>query len=354
MWANRTERMRERRKLRSSTLLLSFLLLLSQALAAERIDTRKLQQFRVNLPQVRIQLRPTPISLTPDMLDNIHNAIGHVTSDEFAAEDDSFRYLLWGDLLLDYSEEASVITLPSGIASFGGLSEAEGPSSETMWNWMERGILANLVDELHKKPGLEFIQKATLLLNQNQQDKEESTVSVGRTASSSSRSSDLPMIMGVAVTGAAAMLLLLAAFVTHRRKNKLKEASLNGTLNSSQVEARPDDNHSLADSFTVRTEDGGASAAPPPIVRTESFQKDRKLHVQKDMLTSPWSGRLPQTKQVAAESVLQPSYFVAAHERHNLEQQQQQTMVFQSPHDDEKVFCETEDQGTSTNDGNLV
>jgi hypothetical protein len=64
---------------------------------------------------------------------------------------------------------------------------------------------------------------------------------------------------------------------------------------------------SESDAFTVLTEDGDCSvikslaeqkshATGVPlrsIVTTETFERDRVVQVRKDMLTSPWTGRLP-------------------------------------------------------------
>jgi hypothetical protein len=53
------------------------------------------------------------------------------------------------------------------------------------------------------------------------------------------------------------------------------------------------------------------------LASTESFERERYVTVQKDMLTSAWSGRVSNQRNVSSESVLQPSHFLAATERRN-------------------------------------
>jgi hypothetical protein len=53
----------------------------------------------------------------------------------------------------------------------------------------------------------------------------------------------------------------------------------------------------------------------PPMVTAESFEHDRQVSLRKDMLTSPWSGRMPSIRTSQQESVLQPSHFTASQER---------------------------------------
>ena len=88
-----------------------------------------------------------------------------------------------------------------------------------------------------------------------------------------------------------------------------------------------DDSRSIADSessWTVATETGDSAAvysvATHPsaaLASTESFEHDRKVYLQKDMLTTTWSGGQHNTAGFVShsESVLQPSYFSVSHER---------------------------------------
>jgi hypothetical protein len=60
---------------------------------------------------------------------------------------------------------------------------------------------------------------------------------------------------------------------------------------------------------------GGRDMTVPPMVTAESFEHDRQVSLRKDMLTSPWSGRMPSIRTSQQESVLQPSHFTASQER---------------------------------------
>ena len=83
-------------------------------------------------------------------------------------------------------------------------------------------------------------------------------------------------------------------------------------------------------SFTIQTEAGDTSALKSiatnssganlwngvPLVSPESFEYQRSANnLQKDMLTSTWSGRVSSSQGAGRDSVLQPSYFSASQER---------------------------------------
>lgn len=53
----------------------------------------------------------------------------------------------------------------------------------------------------------------------------------------------------------------------------------------------------------------------PSAVSQESFLNQRCVNIQKDMLTSTWSGSLPSNQRPIMETVLEPSHFSASEER---------------------------------------
>lgn len=130
------------------------------------------------------------------------------------------------------------------------------------------------------------------------------------------------------------------------------------------------DARSLADSessWTVATEMGDSAAvhsvATHPsaagLVTTESFEHDRHVHLQKDMLTTSWSGQngTAEALRPLSESVLQPSYFSASHERRGRRQtvdtdESPRPFIFAS-HDDanlgEEVFLMPDDTSAGGN-----
>jgi hypothetical protein len=133
--------------------------------------------------------------------------------------------------------------------------------------------------------------------------------------------------------------------------NETSPSSSKGGNNDTpkQSKGTSDDGRSIADSeseWTVATEAGDTMALKSilpsalmanknsanvasnkndhhlNLVLSESFERDRKVAITKDMLTGQWSGRVSQSRNGAtggeqrqSESVLQPSHFSASQER---------------------------------------
>lgn len=93
--------------------------------------------------------------------------------------------------------------------------------------------------------------------------------------------------------------------------------------------SRSDDARSLAESessWTMATEMGDSAAvrsiasnlsqySAPAVVAAESFEHERQVYLQKDMLTTQWSGHNVPAGALPTESVLQPSHFSPSQER---------------------------------------
>ena len=129
----------------------------------------------------------------------------------------------------------------------------------------------------------------------------------------------------------------------------------------------PSDARSLADSessWTVATEMGDSAAlhsvATHPsqaIVSTESFEHDRQVYLQKDMLTTAWSGNNANGGPVLSESVLQPSHFSASqgHRRSWVDTDESPRPFIFASHDadaemGEEVFLMPEEKGHEDDD----
>ena len=292
------------------------------------------------------------------------------------------------------SQKTTLIFPRGGVAAFQGGGTAEVvPTEEEMELWVQQAVDHHLVTQLQQTP-LAFVSDARYVSDRTHDDQIDAVVQ-DRDSDGSTTDSDtsLPLIVSVASVGA--VLLAVMAVLVTRRKSSSPHRSKRRRLDDSDdntdiaavtprdidkaiaasspggdtaniswdVHSQDDDDHqptpppprgeetkSVAgseSSFTVNSEAGdstglqslhyGGGATVHSSLSAESFERDRRVNLRKDMLTSPWTGRVVPfatahaAAAATAESVLQPSHFTASSEHYDQQQHQSTTTTTTTP-----------------------
>lgn len=224
-----------------------------------------------------------------------------------------------------------------GTVSFKG-DEAEGPTESEVNDWVALAVANLLPEALNQQPLPATVVDATYSsAYKSMNGNNDTSVGVNNSQNDvSPSSSNGGMIGGIAVAGVV-FLAAFALFVSKKPKKSQVDYSFD--------ERRKDDSHTVNESFDVspikqlperdhqHIEDSKSEVSESSwtvaerffpfsrsIQSTESFERERCVNLQKDMLTSAWSGRMPSDRSPQMDSVLQPSHFSAAQERRMLQQ----------------------------------
>lgn len=208
--------------------------------------------------------------------------------------------------------------------------------------------------------GIAIVLLGALLVRSHRQRQRElapSAVTLENSTSDASQPRELSMRndMDIAVDSSSALPAAPLSPVRQSYANPNEEPS-----SPPRTSSRLDDARSLADSessWTVATEMGDSAALhsvtthpSQALVSTESFEHDRQVYLQKDMLTTTWSGNNAVSGPVLSESVLQPSHFTAKQGRRSWvdTDESPRPFIFAS-HDDtdvgEEVFLMPDEMG---------
>jgi hypothetical protein len=320
------------------------------------LPTDELPQFRLDLPAFQVFLSPTPYEFDTETLDDLYGKIERTLWKRFETSNLSrnvlFRYLLLSDIRLEqFVNDTSIVSLGTGVVAYLGsedsiemeTSSANGTQTrKSLLAMIEEAINGQLVETLQSSPLFEFIQVARFVSENNRTDEptpNEVQTDDGK-ASASASNVNVGLLSG-GIVACAALIALVGLFIYRKRdaaaqivvvdpdeynvKQSWKKDEDVATLGSSFDQSPPATpsqesapplfptcdqslvDESESDAFTVLTEDGDCSvikslaeqkshATGVPlrsIVTTETFERDRVVQVRKDMLTSPWTGRLP-------------------------------------------------------------
>ena len=311
---------------------------------------------RVRFGSFQLLLAKTPSSLTGDNVDDLFRILQDVIRAYMeqklleAPESTSLSYVFLADVNARTRNEQTTLSFPlGGVAKFTG---GPTPSTAQVELWVEEAIEQTLVDALQ---GTVFdgIEYAIYISGKTSDSDNDSTVVSGTRGELESSGSDDDSPVAVIVGSAAGVLVvaaLLAAYVRRNPKHKdnlvpVTSGSLSSHSNPNSPSARDfaveydgdnafsarrqplGDSASIAESessFTVNTEAGDSmalkslptTAQAQDFVASESFERDLRVSLRKDMLTSAWIEQAPGSGRAAQqESVLAPSHFSASQER---------------------------------------
>lgn len=317
-------------------------------------------------------LAKTPVELSFREVDDIHAIMSEViqshVEEKLAVESSEARtttqaeltYLFLGNMFVTFRNEQTTLSFPSGgVAAFASSNTASIPTVAQLNTWVREALETNLLPALHSTSQFRNIEYAAYLTDRTNND----TPSQVKRGDDSLNDENLGagVIAGSTVAGAVLLVGVVALFVKQRQQlrkdDSIKPVPLENILSDEeelqhspprrptedrgehpQVLAAPSRSipHNASSgasivsesSFTVTTEAGDSQAVKslksgtgpstnrmliPP---TESFEKDvrRRVHLQKDMLTSTWIAPAAAGRAIQMESVLQPSHFTASGE----------------------------------------
>jgi hypothetical protein len=325
---------------------------------------------RVRIGKFKVILSSTPTPFTAAKLDQIYNEIetaveSYIRDNEpnAAAADARVDYVYMGSMVVDtFADSQTTVSFSSGgVAAFIGTA----PTEEQMDGWVEQAIDTRLVPVLAATADFPTIQTAQYI-----SDQQSNATVVGREPlASNSDNSDLPLVLILGAGGCGLLVTaLLLGLVGHRRRRRHSRPAMHhlqsgveitsenlsksiansgptspglteeswGELDSEAARRQPraifprsEEAKSIADSessFTVNSEAGDSVGlqslhphfSTPASLSTESFERERRVSIRKDMLTSPWAGQAASGRPVQTESVLAPSHFTASQERRHV------------------------------------
>jgi hypothetical protein len=281
------------------------------------------------------------------------------------------RYFVITDFnVQDLQGNVSVLRVGESAAAFDltdpSETNMEVPDQETVELWMKEAIDTQLVAAMNDMFSENYDQTAFVELQQarymSATDTDVDGVQDGSISASRSRSggdgASTALSVSVAIAGVAILLLTALLVKSHRHRSKEavtpislettaahsfdsgghssnsrplrpilhlptvpEEASSQGrsgsVVDSTDLRSLPESESS----WTIATDVGDSTAlqsgmthASAAIVSAESFEHDRQIYIQKDMLTTSWSGQNTSMgrKTSHLDSVLQPSYFRAS------------------------------------------
>lgn len=339
---------------------------------SRRVQEDEVPQARMLLLPFEVRLDGTPRALGVSEVDAVHSVLESTISDYFMSVQDQFPtgtsldYVLLGLVSSRHEDEESTttISIANGVVSFLGDASVsmfvDTPSDMQVNQWVKEAVNTGLLESLSNTPYY-YVEDAVYV----DEDAEFSEVERGNEMLQGSESSDIkvgaivgPLSAGVVLLGLLGMLLIkrrrnnqegkdLALAVQHSKDSGFDVTEVDDAvtdLNDSMERSSPRsfgrplarnsmsmDGKSISDSeeeWTVATETGDSLAlksvaagqnvkfvADVPVMSAESFERERNVNLRKDMLTTPWSGQLSANRAIQAESVLQPSHFVASEER---------------------------------------
>jgi hypothetical protein len=296
-------------------------------------------------------LAKTPNELDDSSLDELHQEMEDVISsyiaDEKAAEfpstDTELSYVFLGDMNDRFGNQQTTLTFNSGgVAGFKGVA----PSEDQVEMWVKEALEGKLIDAL-SATGQFYIYSVYL--------SDRTTVStVVRGEEPNLEPDDSPefVVIASSAAGAVVCVALLAVYLNGKQRGNEsvipgaataksmtdsagRSWSQESTLQidtaafSTQPENFRSSGASVAgseSSFTVNTEAGDSTAlkslhtnrGPAPVVEalsSESFERDLRVKLRKDMLTSSWMSQARSGRAIQMESVLKPSHFSASQEQ---------------------------------------
>lgn len=326
-----------------------------------------------------MEISPTPKELPRNSIISIHGHIRDVMTARFVVKTEEiseldFRYVAISNINASFNEMnlTSIITVGEGVVSFADSSE-KTPSTEEVNKWARDAVVEDLLQRLQGDDDLYFITTVgTPQVNgQNNEEAEEPgegpTFSVGPPVKTTDSPSDKTSLYLIIAGGGLVVLISLIVGMTfalkgpkklvepHHNEGKDRSENSDEIYGSENTDDSPgsdehreispvlaatlalestlseNDHESLAateSSWTINTDTGDSGGIKDlstnnsddllrglPTTSPESFEYDRHISLRKDMLTSPWSGRLPSNQGVNSDSVLTPSHFSVSQEK---------------------------------------
>ena len=396
--------------------------LVKRILFSDEPERVTLRPFSVRLAPTPLEWLPQTLN---ELYDVIHDVIVAYIGDR-TPTGLSMRYFVMTEIgVQDANGNISILRIGEGAAAFDVTAPDRAsvvtPTQEEIETWMREALDTNLVPAVNAMMAENYdstdfvdVQQARFIsLSESAVGGlQDGSIKEEASRSSSSRSTaNAALASSVAVAGVA--ILLLGALLVRAYRQRTREAvapfaletAASDSLDTAEVSARnrsslrpsrqiPLANEGIrsdsarprtssqADSFDMRslgesesswtmaTEVGDSLAVQSVVTHqsiaaasTESFEHDRQVYIQKDMLTTTWSGQNASgVGNPNAESVLQPSHFRASSERKS---HRQWTDVDESPspfivasHDDaevgEEVFLMPEDTSRRASSNELL
>lgn len=335
-------------------------------------------QERVTMGPFLLKLAPTPLPIKPDALDALYVYIQQTLVSYMSTVQQgngwAIKYFVMTDIEIVESEgNVSTFRIGEGAAAFDVQSTEDVPATTQIESMIRAAIENTLVPRLEDTE-FYYVQEARYVsISDSAADNGADGIQDGgglprAAAGGNGNGANAALAASVAVAGVAILLLgallirsqrrrdmatevhspvsleTTASTMTHRSSRASPMAAPTMTLptrtssiyaeEQSSSPPRPttsrfDDARSLAESdssWTVATETGDSAAVhsiatnpsqytAPGVVASESFENDRQPYLQKDMLTTQWSGQNMAAGTLPTESVLQPSHFSALQER---------------------------------------
>jgi hypothetical protein len=305
---------------------------------------------RVTFGDFQLILYRTPTQLEDSFLDDLHREMEHVIHNyiadekaaEFPSQDTELAYVFLGAMSDNFGNEQTTLSFSTGgAAGFSG----EAPSLVQVEMWVKEALEERLIDALEATG--HFYMYSVYLSSRT-------SVTSGARQEPSIEADDSPELVVIASSAAGAVVCLALLAVYFKKKQRGKESVIPGAATSKSMEnsvgrswsqrsmvqraendtaafsAQPEflrSSGSVAgseSSFTVNTEAGDSMAikslpnrGPPTTeaLSSESFERDLRVKLRKDMLTSSWMSQTPSGRAIQMESVLKPSHFSASQEQ---------------------------------------
>lgn len=305
---------------------------------------------RIIFPQFQLVLAKTTAPFSHRDVDHVHGILQRVIHSyvqvdkraSFPTSDTELLYLFLGDTDQRFINEQTILTFPrGGVAAFRGTP----PSVGQLEVWIKEAVEKRLVEALQVTP-FSFID-VSLYISDTVNRGGDSVGIEQPTIPSNDPTS--PFVIVGSTVGAVAVLGLVALLAARAKNDKENERRID-TRNSGSTESYgrspPYDSPAGASavgaqgfirttdsmvgsesSFTVNSEPGDSAAIKSlpseslPLANAltaESFERDVRVNLRKDMLTSTWISPTPTGRAAEFESVLAPSYFSVSGERKDI------------------------------------
>jgi len=293
-----------------------------------------------------VVIEPTP-ELNQMMEEELAKRIREVTEryiqKKLKSSETNLKYVFWKVGSFD-SKDKTTLELTSAFASFATNRQFDVPSTNDLDQWIQQAINTELISA-PELTDFGSITKGTYISSVSAvNDIEDGPIETSKDKSGPI----LVIVVGASIAGLLSALLIILFCLRRRRLGNTMEIVHDGLHKSSKMkfddfditESESDQNSSKSmprsmsacrslgevsgdSGWTVETEAGDSTALKsipstipklsiPPAMPPENFERDRQISVQKDMLTSLWSGRMPNLGAVHSDSVLAPSHFSAS------------------------------------------